>query len=149
MPTDLTFPTAQGRFNDRVCGLFIQDNRLLAMHDERSPYDYLPGGRVALHEPAEAAILREVQEEVGLRLSGQEARLITTQVRTLVEGKRINDLVDVYGFDYDGPVDLAQATTDEVAQVRWMDPREIAALFDAGQMVRGIKDLSYFMEMLA
>lgn len=34
------------------------------MHDERSPYYYLPGGRVSLHETAESAVLREVKEEL-------------------------------------------------------------------------------------
>lgn len=36
------------------------------MHDERSPYYYLPGGRVKLHEIAEEAIIREIQEELNI-----------------------------------------------------------------------------------
>lgn len=34
------------------------------MRDDHSPYFYLPGGRVTLHETAEAAVLREVREEL-------------------------------------------------------------------------------------
>ncbi|MDY3238852.1 MAG: NUDIX domain-containing protein [Anaerovoracaceae bacterium] len=44
--------------------MIISDNRILAMHDERSPYFYLPGGRVAMEETAEQAVIREVQEEL-------------------------------------------------------------------------------------
>lgn len=61
---DITFKTDEGRFNYRVCAVIINENRLLAMHDERSPYFYLPGGRVNLHETAENAVLREIKEEL-------------------------------------------------------------------------------------
>lgn len=50
---DLTFKTDQGRFNYRVCAIIIHDGKILSMHDECSPYYYLPGGRVDLHETAE------------------------------------------------------------------------------------------------
>lgn len=61
---DLTFKTENGRFNYRVCAVIVNENRLLAMRDENSPYYYLPGGRVALHETAEHAVLREIKEEL-------------------------------------------------------------------------------------
>ena len=63
---DITFRTEAGRFNFRVCAIMLHDDRILAMRDERSPYYYLPGGRVSLHETAEQAILRELQEELGI-----------------------------------------------------------------------------------
>ena len=44
----------------------ICDGKILAMHDERSPYYYLPGGRVEIGETAEHAVIREVQEELGV-----------------------------------------------------------------------------------
>ena len=46
--------------------MMISDGKILAMRDERSPYYYLPGGRVALGETAENAVIREVQEEIGV-----------------------------------------------------------------------------------
>ena len=50
---DISFKTEEGRFNYRVCGIIIHNNKILAMHDERSPYYYLPGGRVQINETAE------------------------------------------------------------------------------------------------
>ena len=61
---DLTFRTGEGRLNVRACAVIVDRGRILAMHDERSPYYYLPGGRVRLHEAAESAVLREVREEL-------------------------------------------------------------------------------------
>ena len=68
---DITFTTEEGRFNYRVCAVLLDERRILAMHDERSPYFYLPGGRVRMGERAEDAVLREVREELGI-----EARIV-------------------------------------------------------------------------
>ena len=68
---DITFTTEEGRFNYRVCAVLLDGSRILAMHDENSPYFYLPGGRVKMGERAEDAVLREVREELGI-----EARIL-------------------------------------------------------------------------
>lgn len=49
---DISFKTADGVFNYRVAAIILRENKILAMHDERSPYYYLPGGRVSLYETA-------------------------------------------------------------------------------------------------
>ena len=61
---DISYVSGSEKFNYRVCALFISDGKLLAMRDERSPYYYLPGGRVKMGETAEQAVLREVPEEL-------------------------------------------------------------------------------------
>ena len=63
---DISFKSNNEKFNYRVCAMMISDGKILAMHDDRSPYYYLPGGRVTLGETAENAIIREVQEELGV-----------------------------------------------------------------------------------
>ena len=57
------------------------------------------------------------------------------------EGKIFNDIMDVWLFEYDGEVDLGNATTDEVAQVAWMNREQINELFDANMFV---DTLEYF-----
>ncbi|MEG0692719.1 MAG: NUDIX domain-containing protein, partial [Oscillospiraceae bacterium] len=73
---DITYKSDEGRFNFRVAGLIIFNNKLLVMKDERSPYYYLPGGRVALHETTELAIKRELLEE--LEIHADIKRLVWT-----------------------------------------------------------------------
>ena len=71
---DLTFSTDEGRFNYRVSAVILRENRLLVMRDENAPYFYLPGGRVKLFETAEAAVLRELKEE--LRIEAEIGRTL-------------------------------------------------------------------------
>lgn len=61
---DITFQTEVGRFNYRVAGILIHQNQLLVMTDERSPYYYLPGGRVGMNELSNDAMKREIKEEL-------------------------------------------------------------------------------------
>ena len=68
-PLDVSFRTEEGRFNYRVCGVMLHGDKLLVMRDERSPYYYLPGGRVQMNEPAEQAVVREIQEELGVQVA--------------------------------------------------------------------------------
>lgn len=66
MSADLTFSRPEGVFNVRAGAVIVHEGKLLAMRDERSPYYYLPGGRLRLHETAEQAALRELREELGI-----------------------------------------------------------------------------------
>lgn len=68
---DITFPTDTQKFNYRVCAMMLHENKILAMHDERSPYFYLPGGRVKMGETAEQAVVREVEEELNIKANIQ------------------------------------------------------------------------------
>lgn len=63
---DISYQFEDQKFNYRVAGILLHEGRILAMQDERSPYYYLPGGRVKLGETAEQAILREIREELGI-----------------------------------------------------------------------------------
>ncbi len=63
---DIVLKHENSKFNYRVCAMMIHNGKILAMKDDRSPYFYLPGGRVMMGETAENAVIREVQEELGI-----------------------------------------------------------------------------------
>ena len=56
---DISFRTPEGRFNYRVCAVIVDGGRILAMHDGRSPFYYLPGGRVEMGEAADRRVVKE------------------------------------------------------------------------------------------
>ncbi len=103
------------------------------------------GGSVLKGETSLHAALREVKEEVGIDLDTETGGLVMTQIRDIADGTRVNDINDIYLYDYDGEVDLGNATTDEVEQILWMTKEEIKELFVKEEVVSGIKNLSYFV----
>lgn len=96
------------------------------------------GGSVTAGEDSLEGALREAKEEVGVELDPANGWLVSSTIR-----EHFQDIKDDWLFVYDGPVDLANATTDEVATTRWMTVPEIRALYDAGELVH---TLGYFFE---
>jgi 8-oxo-dGTP pyrophosphatase MutT (NUDIX family) len=93
------------------------------------------GGSVLKGENSLQGAIREVKEEVGIDLEPDKGQVLLTKVRKVMEGKIVNDIVDVWLFDYDGEVNLSDATTDEVAQVAWMDREQIRNLNEQKMLV--------------
>ena len=100
------------------------------------------GGSVIKGEDSLTGALRETREEVGLTLSPEDGKLVYSVIGREINGVRFTDILDVWLFEYDGPVSLKQATTREVAQVQWMTKAQIKELFDTGKLVH---TLGYFI----
>lgn len=97
---DITFNTDSGKFNYRVCAMIVHDGNILAMRDQRSPYYYLPGGRVSVGETAEEAVIREVQEEIGITLKIQRPLWLNQAFFTEdVDGQNYHELCIYFLMD--------------------------------------------------
>lgn len=94
------------------------------------------GGSVTKGEDSLMGALREAMEEVGVNLDPRQGKVLFTRTR-----RDFGDIMDVWLFNYNGPLRLEQATTDEVAQCAWMTPADILKLRDAGKLV---ETLDYF-----
>ena len=96
------------------------------------------GGSALMGEDSLSAALREVQEEVGVSLNPNQGKVVKTMLR-----EHLQDIVDIWLFEYDGQIDISKASTKEVAQAHWMEVEDIRALADKGELQR---NLLYFFD---
>ncbi len=96
------------------------------------------GGSVTAGEDSLTGAIREAKEEVGVDFDPAQGKLVNTTVR-----EHFQDIKDDWLFLYDGPIDLRNATTDEVTDMRWMTVTEIRTLYDEGELVH---TLAYFFD---
>lgn len=97
------------------------------------------GGSVLKGESSIQGAIREAKEEVGVDLLSGNGKIIFSKVRKNIDGKKFNDIVDVWLFQYDGDVLLNNATTDEVEQTVWMNKNQIFDLFEKNKLVDTLK----------
>ena len=101
------------------------------------------GGSVLKGESSLEGAIREAKEEVGIDLNALDGELVFSKVRKIINGKKFNDIMDVWVFKYNGKVELKDATTDEVRDVKWMKRDEIKEFWENDKVV---KTLNYFFE---
>lgn len=99
------------------------------------------GGSVIKGETSVMGAVREAKEEVGAELLPENGKIVYSKVRKLVGGKKFNDIMDVWLFRCEGEISLENATTDEVAEVRWVTRDGVAEIYARGELV---PTLEYF-----
>ncbi len=102
----------------------------------------VPGGSVIKGENSLQGALREVYEEVGIKLEPSNGKVKFTEIHGAFDGETDHYIKDVWQFDYNGEADLNAATTKEVNEVKWMTIEEIRKLCSSNKM---ICSLQYFV----
>ncbi len=103
-------------------------------------------GHATLGETSLDTALREVYEEVGIRLRPEEATVLATKVATSFDGRRHNWIMDSFYFETTQEPDLEKATTREVLQTKWLTVEEIKEKYDLGKCCLNMKDIFSFVE---
>jgi len=101
------------------------------------------GGSVTAGETSIEGAIRETREEVGIDLDTGRGKIVWSKTRGVIDGRRFNDIMDVWLFEYDGDADLERATTKETSRTMWLDCDGITELYKKGILV---DTLEYFFD---
>ena len=129
---DISIKATAGEFNYRVAAMIVHEAHILVMQDEGIPHDYLPGGRVHLHEPAETALSREQREELDIDLPPHQLTFIAESFFT-IDSTRYHEMC-LY-FLMEAPPELlirgdrfTRVEGSEVHHFRWVKFEELRHL---------------------
>ncbi|GLZ35775.1 DNA mismatch repair protein MutT [Lentzea sp. NBRC 105346] len=102
--------------------MHVRDGRLLVVRSRHKQAFYLPGGKIEPGETLEAALRREVAEELGVRL--REPRLLRRYVAPAY-GEGEGAMVDMTCFTAD--LDGEPRPCGEIAELSYVTAAEYAA----------------------
>ena len=129
---DISIKATAGKFNYRVAAMIVHEAHILVMQDEGILHDYLPGGRVHLHEPAETALSRELREELDIDLPPHQLTFIAESFFT-IDSTRYHEMC-LY-FLMEAPPELlirgdrfTRVEGNEVHHFRWVNFEELRHL---------------------
>lgn len=85
------------RFNYRVAAVFMNKNKVLLQKCAKDSYYSLIGGRVKYNETTKQAIIREINEEVGINILEKDLILINVAENFFTyNDKKIHELLFIY-----------------------------------------------------
>jgi ADP-ribose pyrophosphatase YjhB (NUDIX family) len=78
--SDISWSGPAGTFNLRVAAVITRSDQVLLCTVDGLDYWFLPGGRVRFGEPSDAALARELAEELGHDLPGAKLALVVENI---------------------------------------------------------------------
>lgn len=119
-------------------GQYIFSQRAADKDTEPLLWECVSGHSIA-GETSRQAVVREVFEELGIRLRPEDGKHVMTRIRDTIDGVKHNNIQVVYLFESEESPNLSLATTPEVEQSKWMTLEEIKALYDAGKTAKNVR----------
>ncbi len=101
MEQDIVFNiNNETKFNYRVAALIIQNNKVFLQTSSNEDFYALPGGRVNLFEDSKEAMVREIKEELGIKISVDDALLIDVVENFFIyNNMKYHELLFIYRFE--------------------------------------------------
>lgn len=112
---------------DKLAWVHLQDQKILCARSHGNDTYYFPGGKREAGESDEAALLREIKEELNVDLRPETLRYLG-QFAAQAHGRALGVLVQMtcYTADYAGVL----TPTSEIAEIAWLgyDDKERTSL---------------------
>ena len=111
-------------FNFRVAGIFVNDSKILLQKCEKDNYYSLIGGRVKYGETTIEALIREIQEEIEIKVNEKETKLINVSENFFkYTGKEFHELLFIYKINNKQVNQISEIKTLDKTSVvnKWYD----------------------------
>jgi 8-oxo-dGTP pyrophosphatase MutT (NUDIX family) len=141
--SDVSWSSPAGRFNLRVAAVITHGEELLLCTIDGFGYWFLPGGRVRFGEPSDAALARELAEELGHDLPAGPLALV---VENIFGKPSVEHEIGLY-YRVAWPVTLDPADlyggTESGHTFRWLPARELGSVdFRPAGLIPVLPDLT-------
>lgn len=88
------------QFNFRVAGIIVDNDNYLIQHTGDDPYYALIGGRVEFNDDTANSLIREIEEEVDIKVSLDDLKLIDVVENFFyLKGRNFHELLFIYRVD--------------------------------------------------
>ncbi|WP_205619445.1 NUDIX hydrolase [Ferrimonas senticii] len=108
---------------DKLAWLHIKDGKVLCVRSHGKQMYYVPGGKREAGETDQQALLREIEEELQVKLLPESVRAYG-QFSAQADGKPVGTLVKVSAYQADFSGELTCAA--EIAEMAWLDSSDLA-----------------------
>ena len=105
---------------------------LLQRRADSGTWDHTVGGHVSYGESYEEAAIREVKEEIGLKLAPSDLIPIT-KVKLIEKGGHNSRFAKVFMVEKDASANKLETNPDEVLETKWLSTDEIKELISKGK----------------
>ncbi len=125
-------PSERKRMIDKLAWLTFKDRQLLCARSHGKAIYYIPGGKREPGESDEAALIREIEEELAVTLLHDTLRF-ACEFSAQADGKPAG--VEVRLRCYTGDASGAPVASAEIAELRWLDSTHLDELSPVSRLL--------------
>ncbi|PAF30866.1 NUDIX hydrolase [Paenibacillus sp. 7516] len=155
---NISYERNNNNFNFRVAGIVMDAGRVLLHKAGQDDFWNLPGGRVEMNEATEAAIVREMMEELGIHVEVQRLAFVNEDffdyngqmfheigfyyVIALPEAHKLYSQIEFKGLEDNGKLTFRWFSLDELEHM------EVYPVFLKKELhnLRDVKSIQHFIQ---